>query len=129
MPPSSAAAGPPADPVWVVCLCAAWCVACREWQPVFEDLARRRPDLRCAWVDIEDEDEAMGEVDIETFPTLLIARGPEALFIGPVAPSAPGVERLVGSLQAQARPAAGIAPAAHALLARLADGVLERTSL
>jgi thioredoxin 1 len=118
------------EPVWVVCLCAAWCVACREWQPAFEALARRAgPALRFAWVDIEDEDEAMGEVDIETFPTLLVARGTEALFFGPVAPSAPGVERLVGGVQAQARPAAGITPAAHALVARLRDGVLARTAL
>lgn len=127
MPPAAASSDD--APVWVVCLCAAWCVACREWQPVFEGLARRHPALRFAWVDIEDEDEAMGEVDVETFPTLMVARGQEALFLGPVLPSAPGVERLVASLQAQAQPGAGAAPAAKALLARLQDGVLARSAL
>lgn len=127
--PSPATSDASTDTLWVVCLCAAWCVACREWQPVFRDLAGRQAGWRFAWVDIEDEDDAMGDVDIETFPTLLIARGDQALFLGPVAPSAAGVERLVASLQAQAGPGAGVTPAAHALLARLAGGVLQRSSL
>jgi thioredoxin 1 len=125
----AAAASDASAPVWVVCLCAAWCVACREWQPVFESLSRRHPGLRFAWVDIEDEDEAMGDVDIETFPTLLVARGHDALFLGPVLPSAPGVERLVTSLQAQAQPGANVAPAAKALLTRLQTSVLARSAL
>ncbi|MBA2674512.1 thioredoxin family protein [Ramlibacter sp.] len=125
----SAAASDTSAPVWVVCLCAAWCVACREWQPVFEDLARRHPGLRFAWVDIEDEDDAMGDVDIETFPTLLVARGGDALFLGPVLPSVPGVERLVTSLQAQAQPSANVAPTAKVLLTRLQSGVLARAAL
>ena len=116
-------------PVWVVCLCAAWCVACREWQPVFGELARRHPGLRFVWVDIEDEDDAMGDVDIETFPTLLVARGADALFLGPVLPSAAGVERLVTSLQAQAQPGFSTTPTAKALLTRLQSGVLARAAL
>ncbi|MES2941156.1 MAG: thioredoxin family protein [Pseudomonadota bacterium] len=126
---AAAAAGDTSAPLWVACLCAAWCVACREWQPVFQELARRRPDLRFAWVDIEDDDDAMGDVDIETFPTLLVARGHDALFLGPVLPSASGVERLVTSLQAQAQPGTSVTPAAKALLARLQSGVLARTAL
>lgn len=61
---------------WVICLCADWCGVCREWRDAFERTAAAHSGLRFAWVDVEDEAEAMGDVDIETFPTLLIARGP-----------------------------------------------------
>jgi lipid A ethanolaminephosphotransferase len=42
--------------------------------PHFEEQARAHPGLRFAWIDVEDEAEAMGDVDIETFPTLLVPR-------------------------------------------------------
>ena len=36
------------------------------------------------WVDIEDDEEAIGSVDIDDFPTLLIARGDDVMHYGPV---------------------------------------------
>lgn len=56
---------------WVACLCAAWCGVCRDFLPMFTAQAGANPHMRFAWVDVEDEDETMGDVDIETFPTLL----------------------------------------------------------
>ncbi|WP_101049311.1 thioredoxin family protein [Macromonas nakdongensis] len=58
--------------VWVVCLCAQWCHVCRGLQPVFAQMHQRLPEVRWAWLDIEDHDEALGELDITTFPTYLI---------------------------------------------------------
>ena len=109
---------------WVICLCAAWCGTCRDWQPLFEEAARAHPDVRFAWVDIEDDAEAMGDVDVETFPTVLVAHGEEARFLGPVLPSAAQLSRLVSSLQAQQEPAPGLAPQAQALMQRLVAHVL-----
>jgi thioredoxin 1 len=114
-------------PWWVVCLCAAWCGVCREWQPTFAAQARAHPHLRFAWVDVEDEDEAMGDVDIETFPTLLVARGDEVLFLGPIPPSSTQFTRLLATLQAQPRGAPGVAAEANALLQRLKPQVLPQT--
>jgi thioredoxin 1 len=120
--------GPPGQATWwVACLCAAWCGVCREWQPLFSAQARAHPDMRFAWVDVEDEDEAMGEVDIETFPTLLVARGDEVLFLGPIPPSATQFARMLATLQAQPVRATGLPADANALLARLASHVLPRT--
>ena len=82
----------------VICLCAAWCGVCREWTPVFDELAATHPQVRFAWVDIEDEADAMGDVDVETFPTLLVAHGDTVRFFGPVQPSAVQVKRLLDSL-------------------------------
>jgi len=112
---------------WVACLCAAWCGVCREWQPLFTAQARAHPQMRFAWVDVEDEDESMGEVDIETFPTLLVARGDEVLYLAPIPPLATQFTRLIARLQAQPRPDPGVPPEANDLLARLRADVLPRT--
>ena len=112
---------------WVACLCAAWCGVCRDWLPLFTAQARSHPGMRFAWVDVEDEDETMGDVDIETFPTLMVARGDEVLYLAPVPPLASQFTRLMARLQAQPRPDPGVPPEANALLRRLRADVLPRT--
>ena len=97
--PSTAAAAAPGG-WWAVCLCAAWCGTCGIYRPLFEELSRAHPDVRFEWVDIEDESELAGALDVETFPTLLIADGQRALFLGPLLPQAPVLARLLASLQA-----------------------------
>lgn len=119
--------GPDRETWWVACLCAAWCGVCREWLPLFTEQARAHPHMRFAWVDVEDEDEAMGDVDIETFPTLLVARGDEVLFLGPIPPSATQFTRMLATLQAQPQPAPGLPADAGALLQRLRRAVFPRT--
>ena len=84
---------------WAVCLCAAWCGTCGIYRPLFDELARAHPNVRFEWVDIEDESEIAGDLDVETFPTLLIADGQRALFLGPLLPQAPVLARLLASLQ------------------------------
>jgi hypothetical protein len=108
---------------WVICLCAEWCGVCREWRSIFNDAAVTHPGLHFAWLDIEDEAQAMGDVDVETFPTLLIARGKSPRFFGPVQPSLAQLSRLLGSLAESSPPQREDAEAA-ALLARIAPRVL-----
>ena len=101
--PPSAPASPAAVPPggwWAVCLCAAWCGTCGIYRPLFDELARAHPDVRFEWVDIEDESDVAGDLDVETFPTLLIADGQRALFLGPLLPQAAVLQRLLASLQA-----------------------------
>ena len=118
---------PDATDAWrVICLCAAWCGVCREWTPVFEQLAATHPQLQFAWVDVEDEAEAMGDVDIETFPTLLVAHGNRARFFGPVQPSLVQVTRLVDSLIAAPATERATGSEAGPLLARLDFAVLRK---
>ena len=85
---------------WAVCLCANWCGTCRDYRAIFEALALAHPGVRFEWVDIEDESELAGDLDVETFPTLLIADGANARFLGPLLPQAPVLARLLASLQA-----------------------------
>jgi thioredoxin-like negative regulator of GroEL len=113
----------PDSPPWrVVCLCAAWCGVCRDWRAAFDQAAAAHPGVPFDWVDVEDDADALGEVDIETFPTVLVACGNRPLFYGPITPSASQLTRLLASLQADPRPGA-LPPEAAALLQRLVSTV------
>src|SRR4051794_27592139 len=110
----------PSEPSWrVICLCAEWCGVCREWRDAFAQSARDHANMQFAWVDVEDEADAMGDVDIETFPTLLIARGDQPVFLGPVQPSAAQVSRLLAGLNGATAKSNGIPHDAGPLLERL----------
>jgi hypothetical protein len=47
------------------------------------------------WVDIEDDEDALGTVEVDDFPTLLIARAGQICHFAAVMPSAPTGRRLV----------------------------------
>lgn len=107
-----------AQPLLVACLCAAWCRVCEGYHEVFARLREEHPDWRFLWVDIEDDAELVDDLEVETFPTLLVGRGAELLFLGPVTPELATVQRLLTALE-QAPPLAQPSPAGSALLARL----------
>lgn len=111
----------------VICLCAAWCGVCREWDGVFQALSASFPQVRFAWIDVEDEADAMGDVEVETFPTLLVAQDGHARFFGPVQPSSTQVSRLLEQLLADPRAARSAPTEAHALLLRLATRLLPKS--
>ena len=112
------------DALQVICLCAEWCGVCREWTPVFEQLASTHPQVQFAWVEVEDEADAMGDVDVETFPTLLVARGATPSFFGPVQPSGAQLSRLIESLSDAS--SVRVSAESSALLSRLAPLTLSK---
>jgi thioredoxin 1 len=82
----------------VTCLCAGWCGSCRDYRATFDALAGRFAGRATfAWIDVEDEADALGDLDIENFPTLLIAEGETLRFLGVVTPQPQTAERLVRS--------------------------------
>lgn len=101
----------------VACLCAAWCRVCDGYHEVFAALREQHPELRFVWVDIEDDAELMDDLEVETFPTLLIGVGRELRFVGPVLPQLAPAQRLLANL-GDMRPSIPN-PAAQAVLARL----------
>lgn len=115
------------EPLLVACLCAQWCRTCDAYRDTLlgaRESLQLHPDVatRFLWVDIEDESDLIGDLDIEDFPTLLLARGDHVLFFGPVLPHAQTLDRLVRSAFESALPplsAAALAPDVGALPARL----------
>jgi hypothetical protein len=84
-----------AEPLLIACLCAAWCRTCGDYRATFDAVTREFGDrVRVLWVDIEDDEEALGGVDVVDFPTLLIARGDHIAFYGPVLPHAQALRQL-----------------------------------
>lgn len=90
------------DDLLVACLCAAWCHTCTSYRATLAAVAAARPGLRFAWIDIEDDADALGDdaLDIETFPTLMLLRAGRPLFHGPLLPHAATLTRLLDTLVA-----------------------------
>ena len=82
----------------VVALCAAWCDTCNEFRATLERIAKARPDLFFLWLDIEDDSEICGDIDIENFPTLAIYRGARLLHYGVSLPQEGTVTRLIDAI-------------------------------
>ena len=130
MNPSNPTADPSGLPLLVACLCAQWCRTCDAYRDTLaatrEAMRRGHPvdATRFVWVDIEDESELVGDLDIEDFPTILLARGDQVLFFGPVLPHAQTLDRLVRNAldsDLPPLPAATLAPDVRALPARLRE--------
>lgn len=104
---------------WVVCLCADWCGLCRDYQVVMAQMAGRYPAFRFAWLDIEDQAELVGDIDVETFPTVLMADAQGTRFFGPLTPQANTLARLLDSLQGDSLQSSPHLPATRQLLQAL----------
>jgi thioredoxin 1 len=82
----------------VVCLCADWCGVCREYSQVFAQLGvELSAQAQFLWIDVEDAADQLGRLDVENFPSLLIARGDALLFFGAVTPYVETLKLLVNS--------------------------------
>lgn len=109
----------------LLCLCAAWCHLCTAYAPVFAEVVRRLrtdwPDLAPRQIDIEDEAELVGDLDVETFPTIVVLRGAQVLFHGPLPPQPEVLERVVRAALTAAEDGAGrVEPAVAAFARRVA---------
>jgi len=82
-------------PALVACLCAEWCGVCRDYTQTFRDMEARFPQARFLWIDVEDEADLLHPLDVDDFPTILVARGAQPLFFGPITPQLATLERLV----------------------------------
>lgn len=81
---------------WVIaCLCAAWCDTCRSYRSSFDQLAALHPDKHFVWIDIEDQADFIGDIDVENFPTLLMQRNDIVAFFGTVLPDWKLADRVI----------------------------------
>lgn len=85
-----------AEDRWVVaCLCAGWCDVCKQYRAGFEALAGEFPDVQFVWIDIEDQADLVGDLDVENFPTLLMQHKDVVAFYGTMLPEPRQVARLL----------------------------------
>jgi thioredoxin len=79
----------------VACLCALWCDSCAAYREGFFALAAQFPQAEFRWLDVEDDADEVGELEIENFPTILVKRGDAQLFYGPLMPMHEHLKRLL----------------------------------
>lgn len=89
-----------AAPISVTCLCADWCGTCRDYVASFDALAAEHAGIPFHWYDVEDDADVVGDLDIETFPTLLIRRAGHVVYLGPVLPDPAHARRLIATYAA-----------------------------
>jgi thioredoxin 1 len=120
---------PNAAPVHVACLCAAWCRLCDDYRAVLESLAdefdRASVPVHWHWVDIEDEAVLIGDLDVETFPTIVVVDGEQVRFAGAVEPQRETLQRLLRTTVVNA-PSDSSWPAVAPVVQAVADGLRHR---
>lgn len=95
-----------AGPLRLIGLCAAWCGVCREFEPAFVQVQGSYADgvagFASHWVDVEEPaiSDALGPVDIDTFPTVAIGYGDQLVFWGEIVPSEAVLRQLIERLDA-----------------------------
>ena len=109
----------PEASVLVVCLCAEWCGVCRDYEARFKQLQTKFPHAQFLWLDVEDEADLMHPLDVENFPTLLLAVGDAPRFFGPVTPQPEMLERLIRAQTQDASAPALPDPAVVQLVSRI----------
>ena len=110
----------------VACLCAAWCRTCDSYRTTLDSVLAEFVASGAAdaprWIDIEDEADLLGDLDVETFPTLVIYDDRHLRFAGPLTQQPEVLRRLLqglgGPAQADAEAPPGFLP-----LVRLLRGV------
>jgi thioredoxin 1 len=109
----------PETTLLVACLCAQWCGTCNDYRPLFDNLARKFPQVRVLWIDVEDQSALVDPVEVEDFPTILIAARAHPLFFGTVLPHIQTLQRLIEAhLGGDSKPLTG-QDEVHSLAARL----------
>jgi len=107
----------------VVCLCADWCAVCRDYRGSFAQVQAAvqadHPQAQFVWLDVEDEADLLYPLDVDDFPTLLIAVGDAPRFFGPLTPQPQTLERLVRNTAGDAAAAALADPELRAAVARI----------
>lgn len=108
----------------VICLCAAWCSVCRDFIETYRSAQEGDPNVVYELLDIEDDVERLGEVEVENFPCVLVGAQGEPVFFGAIAPNRASLERLIRKAP-DMPPLPADYPDRNRLVALLAEGNIQ----
>ncbi len=101
----------------VACLCAAWCHVCNDWRHEFEAVLASA-GVPARWIDIEDDEDLLGDIEVDDFPTVLIVRDGAPVWFGVIAPRAEALRRrLLAAREAPPLSQTGLLTLARAIFA------------
>lgn len=86
----------------IACLCAQWCNTCSAYASLFQQLKQDFPHAQLVWIDVEDQAALVDPIEVDNFPTVLIAAQGQAQFFGTVTPHLDTLRRLVQAHQTPA---------------------------
>jgi thioredoxin 1 len=79
---------------------APWCGPCRAFAPIYEAMARKRPDIVFAKVNVDEEQPLAARFGIRAIPTLVVFRNQAPVFSQPGALPAPALEAVINKVAA-----------------------------
>lgn len=84
---------------------------------MFEALAGQLPSMQFVWLDVEDQEDVVGDLDIVTFPSVLVGHGDQPVFLGPLLPQIGILQRMLERFASSDTSELPPGDTAHALLA------------
>ena len=71
------------NPILVIDFWAPWCGPCRQFAPIYEEVAKEYPDIAFGKVNTEEEQDIAGYFRIQSIPTVMIIREGVIVFSQP----------------------------------------------
>ena len=71
------------NPILVIDFWAPWCGPCRQFAPIYEEVASEYPDIAFGKVNTEEQQELAGYFQIQSIPTVMIIREGVVVFSQP----------------------------------------------
>ena len=78
---------------------AEWCVPCKQFGPIFEEVSEKHPDIVFAKVNVEEEQELAGMFQVRSIPTIALMREQVVVYANPGALPASNLEEAIQQLR------------------------------
>ncbi|AWD32622.1 hypothetical protein CKSOR_00516 [Candidatus Kinetoplastibacterium sorsogonicusi] len=81
----------------IVCFCASWCSTCIDYKKKLEIFSNSITEYSFIWLDIDDHEHLIGDIEIENFPTILIKKSNKNVFFGTISSNILVLEKMLST--------------------------------